>query len=176
MRKVLIVLLALVASASAACSRGSGSAEPPPAEAAEADTALLAEISPNAEVVRRTFCKKCGHIYEYASAEGVVGLTEDELKARFPEWEIEEFTREYVLMTRSIDGFCPEHHVIFLEGDKLVVYSIVEPELKLEKLLDFDSSPYELGPAEKLLLKKGVAFSSLKELDDYTDRYRKKQP
>ena len=141
----------------------------------EAEALLSVEISPSASVEWNTLCKKCGHTYSYFSNEGVIGLSRSEFEYRYPEWSIESFSRENVILKRSIDGYCPDHHIVFLEGDRIVVYSVVEPELNLEKLLDFDSAPFDLGAVEIAFLKKGVAFSSLKELDDYTDRFKKQQ-
>lgn len=148
-------------------------AEPKNTESLEAEALLETELSPSALVHWSVRCLKCGHIYEYDSNEGVVGLTRHELETRFPEWSIAAFSREYAQLTREHDGWCPEHHLIFLEGDMLTVYSIVEPELTMEKLLDFSAEPFDLGPAERSLLKNGIAFSTLKELDDYTRRYKK---
>ena len=134
---------------------------------------LEAEISPDASVHWSVYCKKCGHRYEYSTNEGVVGLTKDELLSRFPEWHVDTFTREYVSLSREHDGYCPEHYIVFLEGDKIVVYSITEPDLEMEKLLDFDTEPYEISPAVKLILKNGLALPSLIELDKYTDGFKK---
>lgn len=142
-------------------------------DAEQMSAVLEAEISPEANVHWSVFCKKCGHCYEYSSNEGVVGLTKDELLRRFPEWRVETFTREYVSLSREHDGYCPEHYIVFLEGEKIVVYSITEPDLSMEKLLDFDTDPYELSTAAKLILKNGLAFPTLIELDKYTDGFKK---
>lgn len=153
---------------------------PDPAErgsdhaAEQAAAELEKQLSLHASVTWVTNCMGCGHTYSFSDASSVIGFTRDELASSFPEWSIKSFTREYALLERNIEGYCPEHFLLFYEQKRLSVYTVTEPWLKLEKLMSFDPSPYLFTEDELDELKNGAAFNSLIELDRYTDKHKKR--
>lgn len=143
----------------------------PGEDAVGADKALFTEISPSAAVEWRTLCKKCGHTYAYTDASEVIGLTREEIHRRFPEWQIDSFSREYAALSRSIDGYCPEHFILRLRKEKLWLYKASEPDLSEARLFTFDPSVYSFDSEEQNALKKGIAFDSLRLLDSFLEAH-----
>ncbi|MBO4562470.1 MAG: hypothetical protein J5772_02535 [Clostridia bacterium] len=139
----------------------------PEGGAVDTNALLGIELSPAANVEWRTYCSRCGHTYTYYDASHVIGLDRDELASRYPDWEIVTFTREYALITRSIDRLCPEHHVLYLKDGGLEVYSVTEPELEEELLIGLDATPFGFDPNAEEMLSRGAVFDSLRDLDEY---------
>lgn len=133
----------------------------------------LKQISPQASVLRRTRFSACGHIYSSADADGVIGLTRSELESRFPDWHIELYSERFVVMTRTVDGYCPDHYILFLEGSRLRIARTAEPDFKLLTVLRQDASPYEFDAATAEMLRSGMAFDSLARLEDFVGQHQK---
>ncbi|MCR5809249.1 MAG: hypothetical protein K6G56_06760 [Clostridiales bacterium] len=130
---------------------------------------LVTEISPGAKVEWRTLCLRCGHYYVYCGAEKVIGFTLNELERRYRGWKVEAFSREFVQLSRELDCFCPEHFILRLKRDKLQILTVSEPELDEVALFEESALLYRFDDDEKDLLKDGVGFDSLKELDGFLE-------
>lgn len=143
------------------------------AEASDAWADPLKEISPNAAVLRRTQFSACGHVCSVSDPGGIVGLTRGELEARYPEWHIELFSERFVVLTRMAEGYCPDHFLLFLEGNTLRVARTAEPDFKLLTVLRQDVSPYEFDESTADELRSGKAFDTLKSLEDFISEHQR---
>ena len=90
-----------------------------------------------------------------------------------PEWHIAAFSREYSRLTRTLDAYCPEHYILYLERGIISVKTPVSPDLCEEELAAFEAEPYEFDEDEKARLKKGAAFDSLVEADRFLTEHKK---
>ncbi len=133
---------------------------------------LYEQLSPSAAVEWRTYCRACGHTYVFRCADEAIGLTQSELASRFGGWTVKSFSREFAILEREIDGYCPDHFLLFRKGKKLRVYSVSEPELELVPLVDESAAQYSFSKEELEELASGIAFDSLLELDRYTESHR----
>ncbi len=143
-------------------------------EVQTASAQLENEISPNARVEWRVFCMKCRHTFVYFDASKVTGLTKEELARWYPEWHIAAFSREYTRLTRSVDKYCPDHFLLYLDGGVISVRTPVSPELDEKELVSFDAGPYIFDGSELDLLNEGVSFDSLVEADRYLSEHKKR--
>lgn len=128
-----------------------------------------AVISPGASVEWKTYCRGCGHLYSYSQCDAVIGFSESELKRRFPEWDVIRFSRENVILERTIPGFCPRHYVLKLKGDILKVYRISEPELEETEFAEFSAKGRVFDPDDIEKLKTGMPFNSVNELHSFIE-------
>lgn len=159
---LIVILLAVILAASC-----SSEAEQKQQISLEAVSDPIKQLSPDAIVLWRTFCIKCGHTYTVSDAGSIIGLTEEEAASLFPTWRITAFTREAAVFTRSIDGACPDHFMLIRSGEELLVIRSIEPELEPGIRLKVDPSLLVFEPGETASLEEGILFDSLLELDDY---------
>ena len=86
------------------------------------------KTTPNTLMIYKTYYTKCKHyVQEYKDIDAsLVNLTENELKEKCRQWDIESFTSGEVEMSQEKVGFCGEHYKIKLENNTIVIYSIDE--------------------------------------------------
>ena len=129
-------------------------------------TSLLLPVSNGAH-----FVSPAGiHTYIFTSSENVIGLNKTELARRYPSWEITTFSRELVILSRVIDWYCPEHCLLYLMNDRLVIYSITEPNLDMLPMLSMNASAFGFAPSTANKLRSGIPFNSLREIDVFLSK------
>ena len=97
------------------------------------------KISPNTSFALKKFYDECSH-YEYESAElpiELVNLTRQEVEEYYPDWEVEEFSDKRLVLCKEINGYCNEHFLIKLDGEKVVIYRL-STQGKFDKYKDTD--------------------------------------
>lgn len=97
-------------------------------EQAEEANSSQEKVSTNAILILKKYYKKCEHtINEYVEMPTeFVNMTEEEIKAEYPEWEVIGFTSGEVILYKEIDETCDEHFLLKIEEGKLVIYKILE--------------------------------------------------
>lgn len=60
----------------------------------------------------------------------MVNLTKEELAAKYPGWNLEEFSKKEVLLSKELDSFCGEHYLLIEEEGKVLLYSLDEADRK----------------------------------------------
>lgn len=97
------------------------------------------KVSPNSSFALKKFYDECSH-YEYESAElpiELVNLTRQEVEEYYPDWEVEEFSDKRLVLCKEINGYCNEHFLIKLDGDKVNIYRL-STQGKFEKYKETD--------------------------------------
>lgn len=79
------------------------------------DTGSINEtVSPNAKVIMTETFEKCGHtltIKEDVPRE-IVNLTQDKVELYYKGWNIEQFSKNEIKISRKNKGICNEHYII----------------------------------------------------------------
>ena len=90
--------------------------------------------TPNTLMIYKIYYTKCKHyVQEYKDIDAtLVNLTENELKEKCRQWDIDKFTSGEVEMSQEKVGFCGEHYKIKLENNAIVIYSIDEDGVETE--------------------------------------------
>ena len=72
------------------------------------------KISPKATLILKKHYEECDHtIKEYAKIpEEYVNLTKEELEDKQEQWEVEEFSRNEVVLIKQLNGVCNQHYVL----------------------------------------------------------------
>lgn len=71
-------------------------------------------VSPNAEVAKTQTYKKCGHTIstrEIAPRE-IVNLNQEKVQEYYDSWNIDEFSSNEIVLSRSNTGICGEHYIL----------------------------------------------------------------
>jgi len=124
------------------------------------------KTSPNCTIVLKIYYKKCGHLVESKKTleEAEVNLTEAELRAKIPEWEIQKFTSSEIVLYKEVNEFCNEHYLLKEKDGSIAVFSLNEDNMeKLEEITNISTNYLEEEDLEKL--KSGIYINSKKELN-----------
>ncbi len=108
---------------------------------------------------------QCGHktSEKQTATEGIVNLTEEELEIVYPQWEIQSFSSNQVILTADIDEKCLKHYIVREYDGKIGVYyqsTIIENPLK--QVVDINVS--QLREEDRIKLKNGIFVDSDKAL------------
>ena len=124
------------------------------------------KISPNCLLTLKIYYKTCGHLIEKSKniEQSLVNLTEEELRKQLPEWEIQKFTPEQIVLYKELNEFCNEHYKLKIENGYVRIYELNEQNN--EKLLKSTeiSSEY-LTPEDLKKLRTGIEVYTKKELN-----------
>lgn len=82
------------------------------------------KVSANAILILKKYYQKCEHtINEYVELpQELVNMTEKEVQAQYPDWEVIGFEKGKVTLYREFDDVCGEHFKLKVENGKVVVY------------------------------------------------------
>ena len=124
------------------------------------------KISPNCLLTLKMYYKTCGHLIEKSQniGQNLVNLTEEQLKEQFPEWEVQQFTPEQIVLYKELNEFCNEHYKLKIENGYIRIYEL--DEQNNEKLLkSTDISSEYLTPEDLEKLKNGIEIYTKKDLN-----------
>lgn len=54
----------------------------------------------------------------------LVNLTRQEVEDYYPDWEVEEFETNKLVLCKEIDGYCNEHFLIRLDDENINIYRL----------------------------------------------------
>lgn len=94
------------------------------------------KISYNATFALKKYYKSCGHFkFNYSEIPNeIVNLSKEELSKLYPDWNIEKFSSNEIVLSQEIDEMCDEHFVLKLGEDNVEVYKTLSSgEEKLYK-------------------------------------------
>ena len=115
------------------------------------------KISPNCSFTVRTYYKGCGHITsEYNNIpEELVNKTEQELKEMYPEYMVETFKSNEVVVYIEKEGECGEHYLVKDLNGTVVIYERMNDGT--EKLLEETSISTDYLPeTDKIQMQEGI--------------------
>ena len=123
------------------------------------------KIGPNAKMIMKTLYEKCSHMKkeELEVPKELVNLTRDEIKEKYPDWEIEDFSVDKVILKKNVDGYCGEHYILKENNGYIVVYTIDENNNE-KKYLSTEIAVVYLPETDQVNLKKGIIVYSKKDL------------
>lgn len=124
------------------------------------------KVSPNCLLTLKIYYKKCEHLIEKSQniEQNLVNLTEEQLRKQLPEWEIQKFTPEQIVLYKELDDFCNEHYKLKIENGYIRIYELDEQNNeKLLKSTEISSEYLTKDDLEEL--KNGVEIYTKKELN-----------
>ena len=124
------------------------------------------KTSPNCTIIFKIYYQKCGHLIEKKEEikTSEVNLTEEELKNKFKDWEIQKFTSSEIVLYKEIDEFCNEHYVLREKNGNIAIFNL--DQFNNENFLEMTDISIEYLENEDLeKLKNGIYINSKKELN-----------
>jgi len=88
------------------------------------------KIGVNTQLVVEELYTKCNHIEELVSQidNNMINLTKSEFEKEYPNFEVEEFSKNQVKVKERIDGVCNDHFKIALGEDFIEVFKLNQNE------------------------------------------------
>lgn len=124
------------------------------------------KTSPNCIITLKVYYEVCEHLIETRKniEEAQVNLTEDELKQKFPEWEIQKFTSNEIVLYKEVNEFCNEHFLLKEEEGYITIYKLDENN-KAEFFQTTEFSIEYLAEEDLSKIRNGIKVYTEKELN-----------
>lgn len=86
------------------------------------------KVSPNCTITEKQYFKGCDHLIKEIKEipEEWINFTEEQVKEKYAEWELESFTNNQIIVSQEKEGYCGKHYIIKENGDMLGIYTIDE--------------------------------------------------
>lgn len=124
------------------------------------------KTSPNCVLTLKIYYNICGHLIEKKEniQEAEVNITEEELKEKFNDWEVQKFTPKEIVLYKEVDEFCNEHYLVKEQDGEIAIFKLDQNnnEIFLEKT---DISTEYLTEKDLENIKKGITVYTKKELN-----------
>lgn len=131
-------------------------------------------ITINTRVTFKRNYLKCNHqlTEEVNAPQDLINLTEEELKKLYPNWKVESFGSERVVLSTDVDEQCPNHYIVKEYDGKVGLFYQIPVNGK-DFIRDIGNINIEqLRQDDREKLKKGIAVDSDEELaqllEDFT--------
>lgn len=124
------------------------------------------KTSPNCIITLKIYHEACKHLIETRQSieEAEVNLTEEELKERFNDWEVQKFTPTEIVLYKEVSEFCNEHYLLKDENGYITIYRLDENENA--EFFNTTEIPTEyLAPEDLEKIKEGIKVYTDKELN-----------
>lgn len=130
------------------------------------------KISPNCFITLRKYYKQCKHIVnEYTEiSEKLINKTKDDLQEEYPEWSIEKFSSNKIILYKEFEGECNEHYILRNNDGKISIYKINEDNIeelyeKTDIYIDF------LPEKDKIDIQNGIKVNGKEELNQLIEDF-----
>ena len=129
-------------------------------------------VSPNAIIIKKTYYESCDHIIRKVEEipENLVNKTEQDIKAEFPDWNLEEYSPTQITLYKSVSGNCGEHYFVQEHNGVIGIYTTDEYGVKTLKE-DTEISIQYLPEEDVKNLKAGVEIIGHTKLIEFLEDY-----
>jgi len=130
------------------------------------------KTSPNCSFITKILFSKCGHIKsEYANLpQDLVNLTRSQLQEKYPDYEVEAFASNEVVLYQEKDGECGEHYRIKDKEGQVVIYQILEDGTEKELETTAITTEY-LPETDKINMKNGIQVNGKQNLNQLIEDF-----
>ena len=129
-------------------------------------------ISPNAFITFKETYEGCGHTkVDFVEVpEDFVNLSEEELKDKYSDWNIEKFTDTDIVLSKEFKGSCDEHFIVKDVNGVVTVFKIKEDNTEEEYQVTDIATEY-LTDTDKIEMEKGISVNGKQNLNQLIEDY-----
>lgn len=130
------------------------------------------KTTPNTILVLKKKYTDCGHEISSRATmpKEMVNLTKEEIEKKYPNWKLEEFGIDKIVLSKTVDSFCGEHYLLIEENGNINIYSIDEKgERSFRKKADI-SIEY-LPETDRITLRNGIMVYGTENLNKILEDY-----
>ena len=123
-------------------------------------------VSPNTKMVFKEYYKSCGHeeVIEQEVSEEVVNMYEEQIKEKYSDYQIQEFSKDQISLYKEKEGLCDKHYLLIEEEGYLAIYKL-ENSGEKELMSKTNISSEYLTDVDNIQLKQGIYVYGLDELN-----------
>ena len=130
------------------------------------------KTTPNTIMILKKKYTDCGH--EISSRAGIpeemVNLTKEEIIEKYPNWKLEVFSKEQIVLSKEVNSFCGEHYLLIEENGEINLHSIDEAgERSFKRRLDI--AVEYLTETDNITLKNGLMVYGTENLNKIIEDY-----
>ncbi len=136
-------------------------------------TSLTEEkVSPNCTIVEKQYFTGCDHLIKDIKEipEDWINMTEEEIIEKYPDWTLESFTNNQIIVSQEKEGYCGEHYVIRTHDDVIGIYTLDENGKETLKE-DTDIPTMYLTEEDLEILDKGIQAIGENQLHQVLEDY-----
>ena len=111
--------------------------------------------------------EKCGHTISDSTPGSISYSSADELKARYPGYEITSGSGEEIVLSASVNAHCPHHYFAVLKDNKISISRLYDGQKT--SVIKTDSA--SLSSQEKKLLEAGITLNSDEALTSFIEDF-----
>ena len=130
------------------------------------------KVSPNAELVIKKYYKECGHTTEEKRdvANDMVNKTQEEIEKLYPDYKVESFFNNKIVLIKEEEGQCDEHYIIRDENSNIMIYKILS-DGKEEIYQNTGISTEYLPETDKISLRDGIKVFGRENLNSIIEDF-----
>ena len=135
-------------------------------------SAIDANISPNAILIKKIYYEACDHLIREAEdiPEELVNKTEEDVKEAYSDWKTEEFSPTQIILYKTQSGNCGEHY--FVQDHNGVIGIYITDEYGVKTLQEDTEISTQYLPEEDLTnLKAGIEIIGKTNLTEFLEDY-----
>lgn len=130
------------------------------------------KISPNCLITLKRYYSECEHtINEYIDVpKDLVNGTREDLEKEYPNWEIQKFSSNEIILYKEFDSNCGQHFILRNDNGKITIYKINEnnEEEIYEKT---EISVEYLTESDKVEIQNGLRVNGIEELNQLIEDF-----
>jgi len=113
----------------------------------------------------------CGHqeTSEEVVGSGLVGMTRDEVKKYFDGFNLEVFSADQIVISKTINQYCQKHYILKEQQGEIVILRDIPGTADLELFRQTGISTSMLPADERQKIYYGKVFSSLEDIEEYLE-------
>ena len=130
------------------------------------------KVSPNAELVMKKYYKECGHTTEEKRnvANDMVNKTQEEIEKLYPDYKVESFFNNKIVLIKEEEGQCDEHYIVRDENSNIMIYKILS-DGKEEIYQNTGISTEYLPETDKISLRDGIKVFGRENLNSIIEDF-----
>lgn len=130
------------------------------------------KISPNCLITLKRYYNECEHtINEYIDIpQNLVNGTQEDLKKEYPNWEIQKYSSNEIILYREFNSNCGQHFILRNDDGKITVYKINE-EMQEEVYEKTEISVDYLTETDKIEIQNGIRVNGIEKLNQLIEDF-----
>lgn len=130
------------------------------------------KVSPNAKLVIKKYYNECGHTTEEVRevTNDMVNKTQKEVEELSPDYKIESFDNNKIVLLKEEEGQCDEHYIVKDENSNIVIYKLLADGTE-EIYQNTGISTEYLPETDKISLRDGIKIFGRENLNSLIEDF-----
>ena len=130
------------------------------------------KVSPNAELVLKNYYNECGNTTDEVRevTNDMVNKKQKEIEELYPDYKIESFDNDKIVLLKEEEGQCDEHYIVKDENSNIVIYKLLVDGTE-EIYQNTGISTEYLPETDKISLRDGIKILGRENLNSLIEDF-----